>query len=97
MVTHARVFNLIPKTNGMSEQSGQYIVSLLKWMSSVFGFNNMCSWNKIHEYEILLPVFKTGQPDWDFMDKYIHAIEKAVIADVVKYKDEIIMNTKAIE
>lgn len=96
MVTHARVFNLIPKTNGMSEQSGQYIVSLLKWMSSVFGFNNMCSWNKIHEYEILLPVFKTGQPDWDFMDKYIHAIEKAVIADVVKYKDEIIMNTKAI-
>lgn len=35
-------------------------------------------------------------PDWDFMDKYIHAIEKAVIADVVKYKDEVIANTKIV-
>ena len=34
-------------------------------------------------------------PDWDFMDKYIRAIEKVVIADVVKYKDEVIANTKA--
>ena len=45
---------------------------------------------------VLLPTTSNGQPDWDFMDKYIHAIEKAVIADVVKYKDEIIMNTKTI-
>lgn len=96
MVTHARIFNLIPKTKGINEQSGQYIVSLLKWMPLVFGFNNMCSWNKIHEYEVLLPVLQTGQPDWDFMGKYIHAIEKVVIADVVKYKDEVIAKTKAI-
>ena len=33
-------------------------------------------------------------PDWDFMEKYIKAIEKVVIADVVKYKDEIIAKTK---
>ena len=30
------------------------------------------------------------------MRKYIHAIEKVVIADVVKYKDEIIVNMKTI-
>lgn len=33
-------------------------------------------------------------PDWDFMEKYIKAIEKIVIADVVKYKDEVIETTK---
>ena len=35
-------------------------------------------------------------PDWYFMEKYIRAIEKIVIADVVKYKDEIIAKTKSV-
>ena len=35
-------------------------------------------------------------PDWDFMEKYIKAIEKIVIADVVKWKDEMIAKTKTI-
>ena len=33
-------------------------------------------------------------PDWEFMERYIRAIEKVVIADVVKYKDEVIEKTK---
>lgn len=33
-------------------------------------------------------------PDWDFMEKYIKAIEKIVIADVVKFKDAVIDRTK---
>jgi hypothetical protein len=33
---------------------------------------------------------------WVFMEKYIKAIEKVVIADVVKYKDEIIAKTKEV-
>lgn len=35
-------------------------------------------------------------PDWDFMEKYIKAIEKIVIADVVKYKDSVIEKTKVV-
>ena len=35
-------------------------------------------------------------PDFDFMEKYIRAMQKKVIADVVKYKDEIISHTKEI-
>lgn len=35
-------------------------------------------------------------PDWDFMEKYIRAIEKTVIADVVKFKDDVIANTKEV-
>lgn len=33
-------------------------------------------------------------PDWDYMEKYIRVIEKIVIADVVKYKDDQIYRTK---
>jgi len=33
-------------------------------------------------------------PDWDFMEKYIKAIEKIVIVDVVRYKDAVISKTK---
>ena len=35
-------------------------------------------------------------PDWEFMERYIRAIEKIVIADVVKYKDEVIEKTKMV-
>lgn len=33
-------------------------------------------------------------PDFDYMEKYICAIQKKVITDVVKYKDNLIKNTK---
>lgn len=33
-------------------------------------------------------------PDWNFMEKYIKAIEKTVIADVVKWKNKVIEKTK---
>lgn len=35
-------------------------------------------------------------PDWTYMEKYIRAIEKVVIKDVVDYKDSIIEKTKEI-
>ena len=35
-------------------------------------------------------------PDWEFMEKYIRAIEKIVIADVVQYKDAMISKTKEV-
>ena len=35
-------------------------------------------------------------PDWGFMEKYIKAIEKIVIADVVQYKDAMISKTKEV-
>ena len=35
-----------------------------------------------------------GKPDFDYMERYIRAIEKLTIANVVKYKDEVIDTTK---
>lgn len=50
----------------------------------------------IEDGEFLLPVTCDGTPDWTYMEKYIHAIEKVVIKDVVDYKDSIITKTKEI-
>ncbi len=35
-------------------------------------------------------------PDFDYMEKYIRVMQKIVIADVVKYKDEVISYTKKV-
>ena len=35
-------------------------------------------------------------PDFEYMEKYIRAIQKKIIADVVKYKDEVIAHTQNI-
>lgn len=35
-------------------------------------------------------------PDWDYMTAYIRAMKKVVIADVVKYKDEVIAKTRSL-
>lgn len=79
----------------------------------MYNYSNMCSWNKIQNMPISLPIKidSAGSPvldpdctyhpagyipNWDYMDKYIRAIEKLVIADVVKWKDEEIARTKEI-
>ena len=111
MVTHARVFSLSPLFEGLNNLNGQYIVSLFKYLPSAYNYSNMCSWKKIKDDTLSLPIQTDKDnnplidterkyhpdgyiPDWDFMEKYIRAIEKVVIADVVKYKDEVIAKTK---
>lgn len=100
---------LIPKWKN-SKYETQYILSVLKKQFANFGYST-CMANIVDlMFELPIQTTQDGPiidvthtyhpegyiPDWDFMDKYIHAIEKAVIADVVKYKDEVIANTKIV-
>lgn len=113
MVTHARVFSLSPLFVGLNSVNGQYIVSQFKYLPTVYNYSNMCSWNKIKNDTLTLPIQTDAEgnpiidtdckyhpdgyiPDWDFMEKYIKAIEKIVIADVVQYKDAMISKTKEV-
>ena len=113
MVTHARVFSLSPLFKELDELNAQFIVASLKSLKTIYSYSNMCSWNKIKNTTISLPI-KTDDskapiidssrkynddgyiPDWEFMSRYVKAIEKEVIADAVKKKDEIIEKTKEI-
>jgi hypothetical protein len=96
MVTHARVFSLELKKTILSNEAGLYICSKLKHFTELFNYNNMCSFNKIKSLSIELPIKSDGTPDFDYMERYIRAMEKVVIADVVKYKDKVIKTMKKI-
>ena len=50
----------------------------------------------VADMNVLLPIKSDGTHDFDYMERYIRAIEKVVIADVVKYKDKVIETTKKV-
>ena len=80
MVTHARVFSLIPKFD-MSEKQGLYIVNSFKYLMFGFGYENMCSWAKIQNNKIQLPT-KDGKIDFEFMDACIRELEEERIREL---------------
>lgn len=41
-----------------------------------FGYDNKCTWDKVKHETILLPVDKTGQPDWGYMEEYMRKVEE---------------------
>ena len=61
-----------------------------------FSYEKKATWDRIKECQIQLPVTHNGAPDFDYMERYIRAMEKLVIADVVKYKNKIIEKTKEV-
>ncbi|MDD7304968.1 MAG: restriction endonuclease subunit S [Peptoniphilaceae bacterium] len=83
MVTHARVFSLIPKFN-MNKKQGLYIVNSFKYLMFDFGYENMCSWAKIQNNIIQLPT-KDGEIDFEFMESFISELEEERISELSAY------------
>ena len=83
MVTHARVFSLTPKF-AMSERQGLFLVNTFSFLSKNFGFDNMCSWEKIKSKTIQLPT-KNGKIDFDFMESFVAELEAQRVAELSAY------------
>lgn len=63
----------------------------------LYSRENLAIWNNRVENEVIeLPVTASGDVNFDYMVRYIRAIEKLTIADMVKYKDKVIEATKAV-
>lgn len=61
----------------------------------LYSRETLAIWNNRVENDVIeLPITSTGEPDFDYMEKYIRAMEKVVIADVVTYKDNVIETAK---
>ena len=86
MATHNHVFSLSGDVI-KNRFVGLYITGILSNLSRLFSYSNMATWNKLKSLEISLPVTPDGDIDFDYMERYIRAIEKLTIADVVKYRD----------
>lgn len=83
MVTHARVFSLQPKKM-VSNSQGLFMVNSLHFLSSMFGYENMCSWSKIKDEAIQLPA-RNGEIDYEFMDRFIAELKARRIAELKAY------------
>ena len=84
MVTHARVFSLIPN-EAINKEIGNFLSACILKITSSFEYNNMCSYKKIKDLYILLPVTPSGEPDWDFMTSYIAELEEEHVAELEAY------------
>ena len=72
------------------------MTSLNKRLSSKYSWGNSISMKKIKGDYFSLPVDSAGDVDYEYMEKYIAAIQKIIIADVVQYADKKIAATKQI-
>lgn len=84
MVTHARVFSLIPKFE-MNEKTGLFIVSCLSSLKQLYSYSNMCNWTKIQDMKILLPSKEVEVPDFEYMEQYIGELEQERISELEQY------------
>jgi len=85
MVTHARVFALIPK-NAVSKSVGQFVAGVLNRRFLNYAYDNMCSFQKVKNEFIKLPAMPSGEPDWAYMDEYMSAIMKESEASLESLK-----------
>ena len=61
-----------------------------------FSYDKKATWDRVKTCEVSLPVTSDGNINFDYMERYIRAIEKLAIADVAKYKDKLIAATKQV-
>jgi hypothetical protein len=83
LVTHARVFSIKPKFE-ITNKIGLFLAISFQWLTSKFGYENMCAWNKIKNEKIHLPV-KDGKIDFAFMESFIAELEAERIAELEAY------------
>lgn len=90
MVTHARVFSLIPKFI-ISENIGLFISVSMFYLIHNFGYENMCLWSKIKDDKIKLPIKDENlgddleNIDFKFMEDFIAELEAQRIAELEAY------------
>ncbi len=90
MVTHARVFSLKPKFE-INHKIGLFLSTLFFGYPKKFGYENMCSWAKIKNDKVILPLKPAAKTqtlediDFDFMEKFIAELEQCRLAELQAY------------
>ncbi len=90
MVTHARVFSLKPQFE-INHKIGLFLSTLFFGYPKKFGYENMCSWAKIKNDKVILPLKPTAKTqtlediDFNFMEKFIAELEQCRLAELEAY------------
>lgn len=83
MVTHARVFSLTPNFH-ITKRQGIFLANCFFYLSNKFGFDNMCSWEKIKTRTIWIP-YKNNKINLDFMESFVAELEAQRVAELEAY------------
>jgi hypothetical protein len=99
MVTHGRVFSLKLKQENHRNHNIYLSVILNNILPHLYGYNNMCSWNKIEKDVIYLPSKLNTEknifePDWAYMENFIFYLENKLNTNEINKQ---IKNIRAIE
>ena len=84
LVTHARVFSLSPNFE-MNQQRGLFFANAMTYFRTQFGFDNMCSWEKIKDLYISLPQTDSREIDFTFIDSFMRELERARLRELEAY------------
>ncbi len=87
MVTHARVFSMKPKLE-INDEQGLYLSCSLKYLEKLFGYENMCSWEKIKALPIHLPILANGEISFSYMECVIRELQDERISSLTDYLKE---------
>ena len=91
--------------DGLEAKQYLYLTGVLNKQTSSYSYSNARIPERIRAERISLPVVPSADPahvytpadiDWGYMERYIRATEKLVMADVVAYKDRVIAETRRI-
>lgn len=97
MVTHARVFALLPRDTRFDCESLLYINALLHYCPKLYSFSTMATWRSVRNLSVNLPVLPgTSEIDFAYIHAYIRAIMKEAVCKVVAWKEREIAATQQI-
>ena len=74
VTAHGHVNVLLPKVE-INKNNGMFIATAIRSMFlKKYGFSEMCTQKVLKSEKVRLPVLINGNPDWDYIDKYMERI-----------------------
>lgn len=72
----------------LNRNNALFICSVIRSSANGFGYTDLLNGENLKSLTIKLPVDKTGQPDWEYMEEYMRKVEKKA-NDVLNFLDRI--------
>lgn len=74
------------RNNHLNRYNSQFVCSVLRNAHQKFDYTSKISKELLNKEMIMLPVDKTGQPDWAYMEEYMRKVEERVKVMIEKYE-----------
>lgn len=74
------------RNNHLNRYNSQFVCSVLRNAHQKFDYTSKISKELLNKETIMLPVDKTGQPDWAYMEEYMRKVKERVKVTMGKYE-----------